>query len=169
MLKSLLEILVLFAISILIIEWIKFFFKRTQPYILVDFDTLADANAIYNRSVMYANNDLQKQADYLIAHMSEQTPIPKGIRKAIEYTHRGYKLIFMSSRHECLRLETAKFLNDWQLCGELYMNTGRTKLNFKHGVCCELFKRKVNVVGVVDSNIDGNLMDLYSKFKIRIM
>lgn len=169
MLKFCFETLIIVVILLLIIEWIKFFTTRTQPYILIDFDTLADATAIYNRSIIYSKDDLQKQADYLIVHMSEQVPVPHGLRKAIDYIHRGYRLVFMTSRHECLRIETAKFLNDWQLPGELYMNKGQTKFNFKHAVCCELRKRRVNIVGVIDKDVDGNIMELYRKFKMKVI
>lgn len=148
---------------------VEYFAERNRPCILVDFDILADATAVYNRSVIYAQEDLQKQMDYLVAHISEQVPIPKGLRKIIGHLYRGRKLIFMSSRHECLRIETAKFLNDWQLPGELYMNNGMTQFKFKHSVCCELHKRKLNVIGVIDSNIDGKTKDLYDKFKIKVI
>lgn len=96
--------------------------QREKKYILVDFDCLTDIKPIEERCRIWLENHRVGSADdYFEAHISEQILIPQNILRCIKWQNMGYKLMFISSRKENLRIESAKILNDWELKGELYL------------------------------------------------
>ena len=89
---------------------------------MVDFDCLTDIKPIEERCrIWLANNRVGSADDYFEAHISEQILIPQNILRCMKWQNMGYKLMFISSRKENLRIESAKILNDWELRGELYL------------------------------------------------
>jgi len=103
--------------------------KRASSVVVIDFDSiLVDIEPIIKRGEIYVKNHPDKSmGDYIGAHISEQEVKPNGMQFVLSLQHKYYKLVFVSIRHESLRVETAKVLNEWGLSGELYMNDGYTQ------------------------------------------
>lgn len=102
------------------IGWFKEY--RKNCVVVVDFDTLVDVEPIIERAKVWEQNNKDSSFEkYFEAHISEQKPISKGILRALFFQQLGYTLHFISIRPETMRIETAKFLNEWGLRGELYM------------------------------------------------
>lgn len=162
------ELILLLSIFGVIFEWVKA--NRRNSVILIDFDTLANSEAIINRAAIWVQNNPNKNFyDYFKAHACEQEVIPNGVLKALKYQKAGYTLAFMSIRDEQVRIETAKLLNDWQLKGELYMNNGYINAEcFKNAVLNEIkYRAKKRVIGVID-NCSSHL-GLYSRHGIKVI
>lgn len=97
--------------------------NRKQKYILVDFDSLVDIEPIKQREKIWYDNRPEDRKDclkYMVAHISEQMVIASQILKCRLWQGMGYKMIYVSNRHERLRIQTARVLNEWDLKGELY-------------------------------------------------
>lgn len=95
--------------------------NRKSSYILVDIDTLIDIKPVVEQGKIWAENTGKSFEEYFLAHITEQAPNPRGLVRAIFYQHQGYSLAFIGARTENTRLVTAKFLNDWNLKGELFL------------------------------------------------
>lgn len=96
---------------------------RANRVILVDFDSLVDIEPIKQRERIWYDNHPEDRADrlkYMVAHISEQTIVASQILKCRLWQGMGYKMIYVSNRHERLRMPTARVLNEWDLKGELY-------------------------------------------------
>lgn len=96
---------------------------RANRVVLVDFDSLVDIEPIKQREAIWYKNhpeDMKDCLKYMVAHISEQTVIGNQILKCRFWQGMGYKMIYVSNRHERLRIPTARVLNEWGLKGELY-------------------------------------------------
>lgn len=96
---------------------------RANRVVLVDFDSLVDIKSIKQREKIWYDNHPEDRSDclkYMVAHISEQTVIASQILKCRLWQGMGYKMIYVSNRHERLRIPTARVLNEWDLKGELY-------------------------------------------------
>lgn len=96
---------------------------RANRVVLVDFDSLVDIESIKQREKIWYDNHPEDRKDclkYMVAHISEQTVIASQILKCRLWQGMGYKMIYVSNRHERLRIPTARILNEWDLKGELY-------------------------------------------------
>lgn len=113
----------LFFIAYSIVSWIMYK-KRSETFVIIDFDSvIVDIEHIIKRAKIYVENNPDKTiGEYVGAHISEQIIKPNGILEALKYQQACYKLVFMSARHENLRVDTAKILNEWNLHGVLFMN-----------------------------------------------
>ena len=110
------------TLTILVIYGACIYTKRSKRYVIVDFDCLTDIKPIEERCRIWLANHREGLADdYFEAHISEQILIPQNILRCMKWQNMGYKLMFISSRKENLRIESAKILNDWELRGELYL------------------------------------------------
>ena len=122
--------------------------SRKQKYILVDFDSLVDIEPIKQREKIWYDNHPEDRSDYLkymVAHISEQTVIANQILKCRLWQGMGYKLIYVSGRHERLRVQTAKILNEWELKGELYCSG----TNYYKECDMKELTKKYKVIGVI--------------------
>lgn len=135
--------------------------NRAASVVIVDFDSvLVDIEPIINRGRIYVKNHPDKSInEYIGAHISEQEVKPSGMQSVLDLQSKYYKLVFVSIRHESLRLETAKILNEWGLEGELYMNDGRQGWQLK----CELMQKLLvikqqKVVGILDRSADSAIL-----------
>jgi len=121
---------------------------RANKVILVDFDSLVDIKPIKQRERIWYDNHPEDRADslkYMVAHISEQTVIANQILKCRLWQGMGYKMIYVSNRHERLRIPTASILNEWDLKGELYCSGNQY---YKE---CEMkdLSRKYKIAGVI--------------------
>ena len=127
--------------------------------ILVDFDTvISDISTIIKRGQIYIQNNPDKLIrDYIAAHINEQEPISEGIKKVWELQKKCYKIVFITSRSEGLRFETAQFLNKWGLEGELYMHDlGSFGVEEKSWLIALIEDKGFKVVGLLDSSVDAS-------------
>lgn len=164
-------IIIIVALAIILYSVASFvmYKNRASSVIVVDFDSvLVDIEPIIKRGEIYVKNHPDKSiGDYIGAHISEQEVKPEGMQLVLSLQHKYYKLIFVSIRHESLRFETAKILNEWGVNGELYMNDG-----FERGwqLKCELIHMKLNkghrIVGILDRSSDlENIRKNYPELK----
>ncbi len=129
--------------------------RRAKEVILVDFDSLVNIEPIKQREKIWYDNHPEDRSDclkYMVAHISEQTVIANQILKCRLWQGMGYKLIYVSGRHERLRVQTAKILNEWELKGELYCSGTNY---YKE---CEMkdLSKKYKIAGVITTeNEDG--------------
>lgn len=122
--------------------------SRKQKYILVDFDSLVDIEPIKQREKIWYDNHPEDRSDclkYMVAHISEQTVIANQILKCRLWQGMGYKLIYVSGRHERLRVQTAKILNEWELKGELYCSG----TNYYKECDMKELTKKYKVIGII--------------------
>ena len=122
--------------------------NRKQKYILVDFDSLVDIEPIKQREKIWYDNHPEDRSDclkYMVAHISEQTVIANQILKCRLWQGMGYKLIYVSGRHERLRVQTAKVLNEWELQGELYCSG----TNYYKECDMKELTKKHKVIGII--------------------
>lgn len=122
--------------------------NRKQKYILVDFDSLVDIEPIKQREKIWYDNHPEDRSDclkYMVAHISEQTVIANQILKCRLWQGMGYKLIYVSGRHERLRVQTAKILNEWELKGELYCSG----TNYYKECDMKELTKKYKVIGII--------------------
>ena len=144
--------------------------NRAASVILVDFDSvLVDIEPIIKRGAIYVKNHPDKSiSDYIGAHISEQEVKPDGMQSVLGLQNKYYKLVFVSIRHESLRLETAKILNEWGLIGELYMNAGYNRgWQLKCELIQKLLLKSQYVIGIVDRSEDlATIQKNYPKLKV---
>lgn len=165
-------IVIIVALAIILYSVASFvmYKNRAASVILVDFDSvLVDIEPIVNRGRIYVKNHPDKSInEYIGAHISEQEIKPEGMQKVLDLQSKYYKLVFVSVRHESLRLETAKILNEWGLSGELYMNDGQQGWQLK----CELIQKLLvikqqKVVGILDKSADSAILKkAYPKMRV---
>lgn len=134
---------------------------RKNSIIAIDFDTLVDIDPIIERGKICAKNNNKSFDEYFDAHISEQTPNPTGLVRALKYQQLGYTLCFVSARPERLRIGAAKFLNDWNLRGELYMcendisivNLLKDPVKYKDMAYVEIANKiDKKLVGIIDTH-----------------
>lgn len=120
---------------------------KKNSAVVFDFDAMVDMSTIKARAELYAQNkDGVTVEDYINAHVSEQVAVPSAIKNAIIVQQLGYKLIFISTRLEHLRPQTADLLNKWGLRGDLYMNEGgASPLIYKYSML-QYLKTKYKVI-----------------------
>lgn len=156
-------IIIIVALAVILYSVMSFIMykDRASSVILIDFDSvLVDIEPIVNRGKIYVKNHPDKSiSEYIGAHISEQEVKPDGMQMALSLQNKYYKLVFVSVRHESLRLETAKILNEWGLSGELYMNDGQQGWQLK----CELMQKLLvinqqKVVGILDRSADSAIL-----------
>lgn len=122
--------------------------NRVKKCVLVDFDSLVDIEPIKQREKIWYDNHPEDRSDclkYMVAHISEQTVIANQILKCRLWQGMGYKLIYVSGRHERLRMQTAKILNEWELKGELYCSG----TNYYKECDMKELTKKHKVIGVI--------------------
>ena len=146
------KILIIIAIFAIIVHIFKQY--RKNSVVLVDFDSvLVNIDPILERGKIFVENRPDTEIeDYIAAHITEQEVIPRGILKAREIQQLGYKVVYMSSRPEYLRPQTAEILNDWGLRGELFMcrTEGRPSILFKQSLLQWLFDKKYRIIAALD-------------------
>lgn len=121
---------------------------RANRVVLVDFDSLVDIEPIKQREKIWYDNHPEDRNDclkYMVAHISEQTVIANQILKCRLWQGMGYKLIYVSGRHERLRMQTAKILNEWELKGELYCSG----TNYYKECDMKELTKKYKVIGII--------------------
>lgn len=140
-----------------LICWIIYKY-RSNSIVIIDFDSvLVDIEHIKKRAEIYVKNNPNKNiGEYIGAHISEQAVKPIGVLEALKYQEQHYKIVFVSSRHESLRLETTKILNEWGLKGILYMNEeSLSSVIFKNGLY-SFIKNNYRVYRIIDWSNDGS-------------
>lgn len=154
-------IIVVLAIILYAVMSFILYKNRAASVVLVDFDSvLVDIEPIVKRGAIYVKNHPDKSInEYIGAHISEQEVKPSGMQMVLGLQDKYYKLVFVSIRHESLRFETAKILNEWGLSGELYMNDGQQSWQLK----CELMQKLLvikqqKVVGILDKSADSAIL-----------
>jgi len=154
---SIIEPILLLFFFGMILGWVKK--SRKESVIIIDFDTLVDVSSIIERGKIWAeNNEDNTFDDYFAGHVTEQIPNPRGLVKALYYQQKGFTLHFVSVRPERLRMQTAKFLNDWKLRGQLHMINDRDEDMLEFIECKDEIKQEMydyimftcNVAGIID-------------------
>lgn len=97
--------------------------ERMKSVVIVDFDTfIVDMTHLKRKAEIYVKNNKNKSfGEYIGRHIHEQIIRPDGIKQVLELQKQLYPLFFITERHENLRIETVKVLNDWGIKGPLYM------------------------------------------------
>ena len=144
---NLVYLLVIFIIYFIICSLLYNY--RKNQVIIVDLDSvISNIDIIKKRAKIYIENNPNKDInDYIYEHINEQVPVPDGIKKVWDLQNKFYKIIFVSERDENLRIPTAKFLNDWNLIGELYMFGS---LGDKYAIIPFLQQKGFRINGVID-------------------
>lgn len=121
-----------FFVTFCIICYVMYI-ERIKSIIIVDFDTfIVDMAHLEKRADIYIKNCPNgKRGEYIGKRIHEQVIRPEGIKEALELQKQMYPLFFITERHENLRIETVKILNDWGLKGPLYMGGFRKDISIE--------------------------------------